>query len=145
MSDPRPQSFATHRSIPKEYLAVGVILTANMLVSFWYLIQIPQFSTAWDVLVSASLIYLWFTVRRYTLTVQDRIIRLEMRLRLERVLGPGREADIARLTPGQLVALRFASDAELPALVNAVLNKEMGKQDEIKKRITDWQADWLRI
>jgi hypothetical protein len=78
------------------------------------------------------------------LTVQDRLIRLEMRMRLERVLGAGAKEKIAKLSCGQLVALRFASDAELPALVDRTMTGEFKAKKEIKQQIKDWQADWLR-
>jgi hypothetical protein len=65
-------------------------------------------------------------------------------MRLERVLGAGAKEKIAKLSCGQLVALRFASDAELPALVDRTMTGEFKAKKEIKQQIKDWQADWLR-
>jgi hypothetical protein len=84
-------------------------------------------------------------VRTNSQRVQDRVIRLEMRLRLERLLGGERRADIERIGLRQLIALRFASDRELPALAEEVIAGKLRDGIEIKQRIVDWQADWLRV
>jgi hypothetical protein len=73
--------------------------------------------------------------------LQDRIIRLEMQVRLSRL---GRAADVARLSTRQLIALRFASDAELPALLDRTLTEQL-TPDAIKRAVTDWQADSIRV
>lgn len=78
------------------------------------------------------------------MAVQDRVIRLEMRLRLREVLPPDLQGRLAELTRGQLVGLRFASDAELPELVRQVLNGSFKTATEIKKAIKHWQGDFLR-
>ena len=78
------------------------------------------------------------------LAVQDRLIRLEMRLRMREVLPAAMHADIFRLTVRQMVALRFASDADLLNLVPRVLKGELADQKDIKGAIKDWQADWQR-
>jgi len=82
--------------------------------------------------------------RLMALTVQDRVIRLEMRLRLREVLPADLQARIPELTPRQLIGLRFASDAELPQLMRQVLAGSLGNTTEIKKAITQWQGDYLR-
>ena len=81
--------------------------------------------------------------RWYTTALQDRIIRLEMRVRLKELLPPARHAEIDRLRIDQLVALRFASDAELPDLVRRTLDERLSR-DQIKRAIKDWQGDYLR-
>jgi hypothetical protein len=79
------------------------------------------------------------------LAVQDRLIRLEMHLRLERVLGAAAAAAaIAKLPLGRVLALRFASDAELPALVARVVANELKTNTEVKQAIREWQPDYLR-
>jgi hypothetical protein len=78
------------------------------------------------------------------LTVQDRVIRMEMRMRLQQALPPELRARINDLTPRQLVALRFASDAEMGVLVREVLEGRLKTPKEIKLRVKEWQADWLR-
>jgi hypothetical protein len=81
-----------------------------------------------------------YNARRFALRLQDRIIRLEMQTRLARL---GREADLARLSLRQIIALRFASDAELPGLLQRAAAENM-TADQIKQAITSWQADLMR-
>jgi hypothetical protein len=76
--------------------------------------------------------------------VQDRVIRLEMRLRLKDILPASMHGDIMRLTPAQLVALRFASDSEMPALCRDVLDGKLASSREIKMKVQNWQGDYLR-
>jgi hypothetical protein len=85
-----------------------------------------------------------FRARAQTLTVQNRVIRLEMRLRLKDVLAPALAARIGELSVSQLVGLRFASDAELPALVERCLSGQLANNEAVKKEIKNWQPDWLR-
>jgi hypothetical protein len=82
--------------------------------------------------------------RTMVLTLQNRIIRLEMRLRLQEVLPADLAARAEGLTLGQVIALRFASDAELPGLVERVLKGELTSKKEIKQAVKEWQADHLR-
>ncbi|HEX7253477.1 MAG TPA: DUF6526 family protein, partial [Thermoanaerobaculia bacterium] len=97
-----------------------------------------------DLLMALAILGLFFYTRTFALTVQDRVIRLEMRLRLKKVLPPDLAARILELDPGQLIALRFASDPELPDLVREVLTNDIHDRDVIKKKIKDWQGDYLR-
>ena len=83
--------------------------------------------------------------RFYSTKLQDRIVRLEMRLRLREVLPDELAADIMDFTLSQLIALRFASDDELPELARKVLDDSITNGSEIKKMIRDWQADWHRV
>jgi hypothetical protein len=86
----------------------------------------------------------WYT-RRFPIGVQDRVIRLEERLRLERLLSAELQARTHELTAKQLVALRFASDEELPDLVRTVLDQKIADRKEIKRQIRSWRADHQRI
>ena len=86
----------------------------------------------------------WY-LRTFPLKAQDRIIRLEETLRLERLLPADLKPRIGDLRPGQLIALRFASDEELPDLTRAVLAGEVTGSDEIKKRARNWRADHFRM
>ena len=96
------------------------------------------------VLFGAGAVATVWASRTMVLTLQNRIIRLEMRLRLREVL-PAPLAERAKaLTLGQMIALRFASDAELPGLVERVLKGELTSKKEIKQAVKDWQADHLR-
>jgi hypothetical protein len=142
---PPVQSLANHRAIPSPlFLGCSLILTVNLVWQGIGLCQAPAFASALAVLVALALLGALFAARRQAQIVQDRLIRLEMRLRLERLLPPERQADIARLTLPQLVGLRFASDGELPALVQEALAQSLTNA-AIKRRITAWQADWLRV
>lgn len=141
----RPQSFANHRAIAGVYIAAGLVLAADLVVRAVQAVRDPQLATIWPVVAGAALLVVWQVARGKALIVQDRVIRLETRLRLERVLPPEQRADVARLTLDQLLALRFASDAELPALVRDVLAQGTTDRDEIKRRVKSWQADWLRV
>jgi Family of unknown function (DUF6526) len=141
----RPQSFANHRAVDPVFLVAGLVLVANVVVQAVRAAREPEASTIWAAVAAAAVVVVWRMSRAKALTVQDRLIRLEMRLRLERVLPPAQRGDIDRLALGQLIPLRFASDAELPALVTAVLAEGVTKRDDIKRRIRDWQADWLRV
>ena len=84
-------------------------------------------------------------VRTYSVKVQDRVIRLEMRLRLARILPDDLKNRVMDFTLGQLVALRFASDEELPALARKVLEEKITSKDTIKKQIKNWQPDFHRV
>jgi len=95
-------------------------------------------------LLAVGLAFLVYYVRVFPLGVQDRVIRLEERLRLQRLcpdLGPRLE----RLTRGQLIALRFASDAELPELSRKVLADQVRDRTAIKKMIRNWTPDYHRV
>jgi hypothetical protein len=95
-------------------------------------------------LMAIAFLLMFFSVRVMILTVQDRVIRLEMRLRLRALLPADMHSQVNALTHQQLVALRFASDAQLPELVRDVLAGTLTRQKDIKMRVKDWQADYLR-
>ena len=97
-----------------------------------------------QVLLAAALFVGFGLTRSFALKVQDRVIRLEMQLRLERLLSADMRARIPEFSIGQLVSLRFAGDAELPALARKVLDEKLQKRAEIKIQIINWQADDLR-
>jgi len=139
------QTLRNHtRVVPMFHYGVFLPLLANLIWS------IARFSSGFtgeaviQLLVAVALILMALSLRAQVLTVQDRVIRLEMRLRLAQVLPASLQASIAQLSPKQLVALRFASDTELPALVPQVIGGELATQKAIKSQIKDWQADFLR-
>ena len=116
----------------------------NLLYSCYRLFRDPGLDAVVGLLMALALVGLLFYARVFALRVQDRVIRLEMRLRLERLLPADLRPRIGELTHHQLVALRFASDAELPELTGAVLSEKITSRRAIKRRIRGWQADHLR-
>jgi hypothetical protein len=139
------QSYQSHtRWLPAfHFFAIPVLLfnTLNTLENFYL---DPSRSTAFAVLVAAALLTTCFLARIMALTAQDRLIRLEMRLRLQGLLPPDLQPRFNELSRRELVALRFASDAELPELVRTVL-KDHPKPAEIKKMIKQWEVDHIRV
>jgi hypothetical protein len=107
-------------------------------------VRAPGFLTAWQALLGIALLGLFFYARSFPLRAQDRVIRLEERLRLREVLSAPLRERIGELTEGQLIALRFAPDAELPALVEQALEGRLVRE-EIKKRIHNWRPDTFRV
>ena len=141
----REQTYKKHaRWRPWFHFFVIPVLLVNVLVSVWHLWQIPQLGTAYGVVFAIALLALGVLSRNQALTVQDRLIRLEMRLRLRQILPPDLQPRINDLTHRQLVALRFASDEELPGLVRDVFAGKITTPNDIKSHVRNWQADWLR-
>jgi hypothetical protein len=139
------QSYQKHaRLLPGFHFFVIPVLLVNVLNEMRHLWMDPTRHFAFQVVVAAALLGAAFLSRIQALTVQDRVIRLEMRLRLRGVLPPDLQSSIDALTHRQLVALRFASDAEMPELVREVLAGKLSNGKAIKMRIKNWQADWLR-
>ena len=97
-----------------------------------------------SVVIAAALLVLNVKVRVYALKVQDRVIRLEERLRLSKLVADPLRSKVNDLTTSQLIALRFASDAEVPPLVEHVIAKQMPAKD-IKKAIQVWRPDYSRV
>ena len=145
-SQPRPQSFRSHRAIPPaSYLLAGLVLGAEVLRRGWLAATGPDLASLWSVLVAAALVVVWIASRMRAMIVQDRLIRLEMRLRLGRLLGEERRAQVESMGLREMIAMRFASDAELPALFERVAGRKLVGQNDIKRTVESWQADWLRI
>ncbi len=138
------QDFATHaRYVPGFHFVLTTLLvlyTIRVVVQF---VKTPG-PSVFGLILAASLWLLFWYVRAFALTVQDRVIRLEERLRMQELLPADLRVRIHDLTPGQLVALRFASDAELPDLVRRVLDGNIVDTKEIKAMVKDWRADHLR-
>jgi len=146
MPETPAQTYATHvRKIPALQVAVASVLALNIVFTAANLVLRPSFASAFLVVLAVALGGLAWAARSSALVVQDRVIRLEERLRLERLLPDDLRARIGELSLGQLVALRFASDAELPELVRQVLDEPLTSRDEIKRRIRDWRPDHLRV
>ena len=142
----RAQSFKSHtRFLPPFHFFVMPVLLINLLNTIRHVYLQPARSTAFQVVVAAALLLLALLSRVQAITVQDRVIRLEMRLRLREALPPDLQARINDLSARQLIALRFAGDAELPGLVREVLDGRLTTSKDIKMRVKNWQPDWLRV
>lgn len=145
MSERKPQNFGNHaRFVPGYHFALALVVLVTLFWSAWNLIRDFSTQTVIGVLVALALVGLFWYSRIFALGVQDRVIRLEMRLRLHQVLPEEQRSRINDLSPGQLIGLRFAGDEELPALVGQVLDGKLKGRQEIKKRVGDWQADNMR-
>lgn len=142
----RTQNYKNHRRLfPLFHLFVLPILLVNVLNEARHIWQGGvSLHTVWMLVLAIGLLALALSARVMALAVQDRVIRLEMRQRLAACLPADLQARIADLERHQLVALRFASNTELPDLVREVLAGKLTKSNEIKQRVKDWQADWLR-
>lgn len=140
------QSYKSHRRFDPMWHFVGaMIVFLGFVAAIIHAVRHPDRYLNWfGVVYTLGVLLCVFRARVQTLTVQDRVIRLEMRLRLKDVLPAALAARINELSVGQLVGLRFAGDGELPALVERCLSGQLADRDSVKQEIKDWQADWLR-
>jgi hypothetical protein len=143
---PPEQSYATHRRFhPLFHFFAFPVLAINLLLVLYNFVRHPIWQVGWSVLVAAALVATVLLARSYSLRQQDRIIRLEERLRLQMLLPDDLRPRINEIRTSQLIALRFCSDEELPEAARAVLAGEVKAPDEIKRRVTQWRADHHRI
>ncbi|HEX4604371.1 MAG TPA: DUF6526 family protein [Candidatus Angelobacter sp.] len=143
--DNKPQSFANHATFdPPFFFFLLPVLAINVLVVGYLLFRHPGIGGTWLLVVSLAFVVHVGRTRAYATKLQDRIIRLEERLRLAAVLQEPLRSRIDELTISQLAGLRFASNAELPALVQRTLDENLSRAD-IKKAITDWRPDYSRV
>ena len=139
------QNFANHtRFVPAYHYVAGPILLLNVGWAVSNLLD-PSFSALLDLLVAIALVIMFLYARGFALKAQDRVIRLEMRLRMRELLPDDLQGRINEFTPTQMVGLRFAGDAELPDLARKVLDENIAAATPIKKLITDWQGDYDRV
>jgi hypothetical protein len=139
------QNFQNHvRFVPPWHFVAAPIFLLNFGWAIYRLVKDQSRDNIVSLLVAIALIILWAFSRLFTLTVQDRVIRLEMRLKLAALLPAETRSRIPEFTVAQLVSLRFASDEELPALARKVLDEKINDRKTIKKMIKNWQADELR-
>ena len=141
-----PQQYSNHARVhaPFHYV-LSPLLLIHLVWAVTRLVQIPDWDRAEAVLLAVALFVMAFLVRTNALKVQDRLIRLEERLRYERVLPSPLATQAMGLTESQIVALRFASDAELAERVAEVLNGRLTKPADIKKSIRTWRPDTFRV
>jgi hypothetical protein len=139
------QNYRNHRRFnPWHHVVVQPILIINMVVQIQRYMQLRDSYQFWQMLLGIGLVLFAFTARSMSLKAQDRVIRLEERLRLMELM-PGRTAAINSLRTGQLIALRFAPDNEVPALFDRIVSGELVKPGEIKREIKVWRPDYLRV
>jgi hypothetical protein len=141
-NDASAQNFKNHaKVVPLFHYVLLPLLFFNFLWTLVRLIRHPSLDAGMLVLVAVCLVVTAFFGRVFALSVQDRVIRLEMRLRMRDICPADLNARFNEFTPGQLVALRFASDAELPSLARKVLDDRLQDRKAIKMMVKDWQAD----
>lgn len=144
----KPQKFQTYanhvRFHPPVHFFVFPVFLINVIVAICHAVRHPGWLSGWLVVVSIALFMAVGFMRAYALKVQDRVIRLEERLRLAALLPETQHAKIGELSVKQLIGLRFASDAELPALAERAW-KEKLTQKQIKQAIQQWRPDTFRV
>ena len=135
-----PQSYANHVHQPRAWSVTWLIALLVLVVLIVHAYQEPTYVSFTLVVLAGVVLSALSLLRLFALRLQNRVIRLEMQVRLARL---GRERDLPRLALAQIVALRFASDAELPALIERAIAEKL-PPDAIKRAVTDWQGDYLR-
>ncbi|MGQ0764053.1 MAG: DUF6526 family protein [Gemmatimonadota bacterium] len=142
---PRTQMLQNHRRwFPLYHFFAMPVLVAYALYAIWKAVTEPGWLTWGAALYAVAAACGLLAARVMALRVQDRVIRLEETIRLQRVLGGDAAVALAGLRPRHLIALRFASDDELPGLVRRTLAGELTDQKSIKREVVNWRPDWLR-
>jgi hypothetical protein len=145
MTSQQPQTYTNHRRMDPAYHYVASALSLFVLVlSMIRLIRTPSLDAIGGFSLALSLMIILLKLRTYSLHNQDRIIRLEESLRMASLLPETLRLRVHELNPKQFVALRFASNEELPTLVDQTLREDLSGE-EIKKRIQVWRPDTFRI
>jgi hypothetical protein len=139
------QDYTTHRRFnPLYHFIAFPIFAVNLVVTGLHLVRAPDAATGWAFVVAFGLLAMLGVGRTQALMTQDRIIRLEERLRLQ-ALAPEFAGKGEKLTKRQVAALRFASDVELPELARRVFAGELASGGEIKRAVSSWRADHMRV
>jgi Family of unknown function (DUF6526) len=145
MSEKVAQTFSNHvRFDPPFHFFVLPVFAITVIVAIVRLVRHPGLLAAWWVIVALAAVVAVFKIRLYALKVQDRVIRLEERLRLAILVDKPLRAHIVELSESQLAGLRFASDAEVPALAARALSERLSKA-EIGKAVSQWRPDYWRV
>lgn len=141
-----PQTYDNHiRWHPPFHFFLVPLFLLNFIFAAVQLYRFRDLDHAWFLVLAVGLLVLTALARTNALRVQDRLIRLEERLRYQQVLSPPLAQSAGALPTGQIVALRFASDEELPDIVQKVLDGKLTKGSEIKRAVRHWRADTLRV
>ena len=145
MSKREPQNLKNHgRLDPAYHFVLFFVLVVNLIVSIVVVVRHPCFYSAWFVVLSVAAFIALFRMRQYPLKVQDRVIRLEERLRLQALAPAEWHSQVYRLSEDQLIGLRFAADDEVVELAKQALEHNLNRK-QIKERIKDWRADNWRV
>jgi hypothetical protein len=145
MSNTSSQSLKNHaRFDPPYHFVLALIVLANLILAIVHAVRHFGFHSAWLLILSLGLVILVLKLRSYPLKVQDRVIRLEERLRLQALAPAQWHAQISRLNEGQLIALRFAGDDEVVGLAKMALEENLTRK-QIKERIRNWRPDNWRV
>jgi hypothetical protein len=148
MSKSSPQNFKNHGRIdPLFHYVLFFVLVANLVFAVFHLVHHwhdNPVSSSWYIVLSFAAILALLKIRQYPVKVQDRIIRLEERLRLQALAPAEWHSQIYRLTEDQLIGLRFAADDEVVELAKQALEHNLNRK-QIKERIKDWRPDHFRV
>jgi hypothetical protein len=152
MAEKQPQTLANHARFDPLFhffllpvFGLGVIMSLVHLFAHWTTGDFMfNFHSVLIVILALALLTAVFKIRLYALKIQDRVIRLEERLRLMQLLSEPLRSRIPELTEDQLCGLRFASDAEVPKLVERTLNEKLSRK-QIKQAIQTWRPDNWRV
>ena len=141
----KPQTYANHARLdPAFHFFVAPVLLANVVIRGVVAFHRRDLLTHWDIVVALALLLLAGIARSYALRVQDRVIRMEERIRIAAVASPATLARMDEFTIRQLVALRFAPYAELGALADRALAEQLTNK-QIKQAIVNWRPDNDRV
>jgi len=139
------QSLKNHARLdPAYHILLSLVYVLNLVYAGFHVYRQPSLSSGWYVVLSLVAIVPLLKIRTYPLKVQDRVIRLEERLRLQSLAPQEWQRQLYGLTEDQLIALRFASDDEVVGLANQALEQNLNRK-QIKERIRNWRADDWRI
>jgi len=146
------QNFSNHtKFVPAFHFFLAPVLIINLVGHIYMVFKTPMdtpmaiFHGVFGVVLAAAFLTMAFLARLFALGVQDRVIRLEERMRYEKLLPADLQPRIGEFTIAQLVSLRFASDAELPTLARKVLDGKVNDRKAIKQMVQNWRADYQRV
>ena len=140
------QTYATHtRWHPLYHFVLVPLFTINGIVALWMAGRMRTFLSVWNAVMALALIGVVLLLRTYGLRNQDRIIRLEERVRLAALLPADLRGRIAELHKSDLLGLRFCSDEELPDVTRRILSGELKGRDAIKRAVKNWRPDYHRL
>ena len=146
MAESASQNYKNHQKfVPMYHYVAAAIVLLNLV--WWTYRTLTAFSMDHVVLMvlGFGVILVGFFARFFPNKNQDRIIRLEERMRFEELLPDDLKEHVTEYTTAQLIALRFASDAELPELARRVRDEKIESREDIKKMVKNWRADHHRV